>query len=501
MTRAAGVQPAFLMPKNKKNVKTEKEPRTAEAGGRLRLPSSFLTEMEALLGSEYAAFLETYRLPKENGLRLNTRKICPEEFSRLSVIPTDDPVPWVEGAWFYDEALRPALSPYYHAGLFYLQEPSAMTPASLMPLENARYVLDLCAAPGGKSTALAARLRGRGVLFANDISNARAQALIKNLELFGAENAVILNEEPSRLSERFPGFFDHILIDAPCSGEGMFRKDSSVVRSYEEHGRTFYTGLQRKIVKEAVRMLAPGGYLLYSTCTFSTLEDEEIVSYMLQLDPALSVVPLSDRYSGFAPGRPDQTDSGDPQLSGCIRIYPHRMRGEGHFAALLKKAENSASADAMPAAVRSSDTRLSPETAAFLAPLQRFSKGPYIVRNGRVYLAAFPDEELKGLRVLRNGLFLGEEKTKRFEPAQALAMALYRGEFPNRLDLPPEDPRVFRYLKGETLELSPEDGVREGIVLVTVSGYPLGFAKKSGTMLKNRYLPGWRFQGNVDKPL
>ena len=501
MTRAAGVQPAFLMPKNKKNVRTETDPHNAEHGGRLRLPATFLAEMETLLGSDYPAFLETYQLPKENGLRLNTLKLCPEDFQNLSVIPTDDPVPWVEGAWFYDEALRPALSPYYHAGLFYLQEPSAMTPASLMPLENARYVLDLCAAPGGKSTALAARLQGRGVLFSNDISNARAQALIKNLELFGTVNSVILNEDPSRLSERFPGFFDHILIDAPCSGEGMFRKDSSVVRSYEEHGRAFYTGLQRKIVKEAVRMLAPGGYLLYSTCTFSPLEDEEIVSYMLELDPSLCVVPLSDRYGGFAPGRPDCTAGQDPQLSGCIRIYPHRMRGEGHFAALLHKAENGGALSPDPAAFRSSRAEVSPETAAFLAPLERFSKGPFIVRSGRVYKEAFPDEGLKGLRVLRNGLFLGEEKTKRFEPAQALAMALHRDEYPNRLDLAPEDPRVFRYLKGETLMLTPEDDVREGIVLVTVSGYPLGFAKKSGTMLKNRYLPGWRFQGNIDKPV
>ena len=377
-----------------------------------------------------------------------------------------------------------------------------MTPGAFLPLKSSGKVLDLCAAPGGKSTQLAARMKGKGVLFSNDVSNSRAQALLKNLELFGVSNAVLLNEEPERLSPRFSGFFDSILIDAPCSGEGMFRKDNAVVKSYLEHGKDFYVRLQKKIVPEAVKMLAPGGYLLYSTCTFSLEEDEGMVQTMLDLCPELSVVPLADRYQGFSPGRPDLIPGSDPALSGCVRIYPHKMRGEGHFLALLKKKETveqfSGSLEEEDLFSGFPQDQLlcpSAETKDFLELIPERLKQHLLMRGEKLYAAAFPDEAFRGLRVLRNGLYLGEEKKKRFVPSQALAMSLAPGEFKNCLDLEPGDPRVLRYLKGETLEIRPEETLEDGIVLVSLSGHPLGFGKQSGTMLKNMYLPGWRFQG------
>ena len=465
-----------------------------QQAARLSYPEAFLESMERLLGTSYPDYLLSQKAPKQQGLRVNTLKISPEAFEALGLFSLT-PVPWVKGGYFYPESERPALSPYYHAGLYYLQEPSAMTPAALLPLEGAKRVLDLCAAPGGKSTALLSRMQGEGVLFSNDISNSRAQALIKNIELFGAVNSVNLNADPARLSARFPGYFDRILIDAPCSGEGMFRKDSSVVRSYLEHGKQFYVELQRKILPEAVKMLAPGGFLLYSTCTFSLEEDEEMVLFLKSLCPSLSVVPLSAFYEGFSEGRPDLASVCDKELSGCVRIYPHKMQGEGHFLALLKKnGEEAPSPEAQFSAQRGA--RISKEAEVFLQALPERLKNHLSLHGQKLYAEACTDERLSGLRILRNGLYLGEEKTKRFEPSQALAMALRKNEFTNRLDLDPEDPRVLRYLKGETVALSDSDSFREGTVLVTLSGFPLGFAKKSGNMLKNQYLPGWRFMGN-----
>ena len=466
------------------------------------LPRNFLESMKTLLGDDLPLYLDAMEADKVSGLRINTLKTDPKEFASLGILDPD-PVPWVENGYFVPENVRPALSPYYHAGLYYLQEPSAMTPGALLPLKPEGRVLDLCAAPGGKSTHLAARMGGSGILFSNDVSNSRAQALLKNLELFGVSNAVLLNEEPERLSPRFLGFFDSILIDAPCSGEGMFRKDSAVVKSYLEHGKDFYVRLQKKIVPEAVKMLAPGGYLLYSTCTFSLEEDEEMVERMLELCPDLEVVPVSGLYEGFSEGRPDLIPGSSETLKGCARLYPHKMRGEGHFVALLKKKDAETGDPAFPAF--SEDVRgngagkerlkLSEETEAFLSLLPARLLKSLFMRGEKLYAAAFPDEELKGLRVLRNGLYLGEEKKKRFVPSQALAMCLKPGEFKNCLDLQPEDPRVLRYLKGETLEVSGQEVPEDGITLVCISGHPLGFAKKGGTMLKNMYLPGWRFQG------
>ena len=465
------------------------------------LPGSFLESMKILLGEDYPLYLKTMEAEKVSGLRINTLKTSTEEFASLGIIEPD-PVPWVENAYFVPENVRPALSPYYHAGLYYLQEPSAMTPGALLPLKPGGRVLDLCAAPGGKSTHLAARMAGSDVLFSNDVSNSRAQALLKNLELFGVPNAVLLNEEPQRLSPRFEAFFDSILIDAPCSGEGMFRKDNAVVRSYLEHGKEFYVELQKKIVPEAVKMLAPGGFLLYSTCTFSLEEDEEMVERMLDLCQELSVVPISGLYEGFSEGRPDLIPGADGSLAGCARLYPHKMRGEGHFVALMKKGNEAGNSGAdgdsftdIWAGSREDPVRLSEETEAFLSLLPDRLKQHLFMRSEKLYAAAFPDESLKGLRVLRNGLYLGEEKKKRFVPSQALAMCLKPGEFGNCLDLQPEDPRVIRYLKGETLEAGAGEIPADGITLVCISGHPLGFAKKSGTMLKNMYLPGWRFQG------
>lgn len=299
-----------------------------------QLPQEFLERMEHMLGEEYPAFLQSYEEPRKFGLRVNTMKISVEEFQRLAPFHLT-PIPWIPNGFYYEREDDPARHPFYYAGLYYLQEPSAMTPASILPVMQGEHVLDLCAAPGGKATALGAKLAGEGLLVANDISASRAKALLKNLEIFGIRNSFVTNAYPAKLAEQFAGAFDKILVDAPCSGEGMFRKDLANARVWSLEKVKECAKTQHEIIRQAVSMLRPGGLLLYSTCTFSPEENEQTIASLLQEHPELQLVELP-WYEGFAHGRPELAD-GNPELTKCVRIFPHRMAGEGHFLALLYK--------------------------------------------------------------------------------------------------------------------------------------------------------------------
>ena len=232
------------------------------------LPLPFLERMKEMLGDDYDAFLESYENPRTYGLRVNTAKLSCQDFQALSPFPIR-PIPWINTGYFYEEESRPARCPYYQAGLYYLQEPSAMTPASRLPIEPGDFVLDLCAAPGGKATALGAALNDTGFLLANDISTSRARALLRNLELFGMKNMLVTDEKPAKLAQRFPAFFNKILLDAPCSGEGMFRKEEALARDWTPEKSAELSDIQKDLILKAADMLRPGGMLLYSTCTFS----------------------------------------------------------------------------------------------------------------------------------------------------------------------------------------------------------------------------------------
>ena len=353
----------------------------------MNLHEAYTNRMKQMLGEEYPAFLKSYDEPRHRGLRVNTLKISPEEFERIAPFPVER-IPWISDGFFYPEDVRPAQHPYYAAGLYYLQEPSAMTPAEILPVKPGDRVLDLCAAPGGKATELAAKLAGEGLLVANDISNSRTKALLRNLEMFGVQNMMVTNEVPARLAEAFPCYFDCILVDAPCSGEGMFRKEPAVADAWSPERVRFFAAQQKEILSQAYRMLRPGGYLLYSTCTFAPEEDEQQVRGFLDTYTDMRIadtgllphkgVQATDRAAirnsdsgkdaqlpnaadlpaacaesaaGFSPGRPEwlsictgkplpaekSDEETDAALSGCVRIWPHRMRGEGHFLALMKK--------------------------------------------------------------------------------------------------------------------------------------------------------------------
>jgi NOL1/NOP2/sun family putative RNA methylase len=462
--------------------------------------------MRTLLGAEYEEYLRGYEKPYFGGLRVNTLKTAPEEFERLCPFSIHR-IPWIKNGYYYDLKEQPSRHPYYYAGLYYIQEPSAMTPASLLPISRGDKVLDICAAPGGKSTELGARLNGEGLLISNDISNSRAKALLKNIELFGIRNACVLSEAPNKLVQYFPEYFDKILIDAPCSGEGMFRKSPAIMKNWEQYGVEYYNKLQKEIILFAARMLKPGGYMLYSTCTFSPEENEGTVSCLLEQYPEFHVVKalLDERtqkelgisYDGFSFGRPDWVDNGKEELKNCLRLWPHKLKGEGHFVALLQKNADGNLKEGYSGIPGDTPTGknkavLSEEARGFLKALKiPYKPEQLTVYEDRVYLLPEGLPDLKGLRILRQGLMLGEMKKQRFEPSQALASALRTSDYDKIIRFSVDDPGVIRYLKCESIE--PAGEYEDGWYLVCVGDYPLGWMKIAKNNFKNKYLPGWRW--------
>lgn len=463
----------------------------------MKLPPLFEEKMRELLKEEFPDYIACYDEPRYYGLRVNTGKITVPEFERLCPFEIW-PIPWIENGFYYDgDEVSPSRHPYYFAGLYYLQEPSAMTPASRLPVRPGDRVLDLCAAPGGKATELGAKLGREGILAANDLSSSRAKGLLKNIEVFGIGNVLVLSEEPGRLKKYFPEYFDKILIDAPCSGEGMFRKDRKMAKAWEEHGPEFFSPIQKSIILQAAELLRPGGLLLYSTCTFDGRENEQAVEHLLKQFPEFTILPV-EGYGGFAEGRPELTESGDKRLKDTVRIFPHRMKGEGHYVALLKKGADKCSAGTAEAgSLRGTPCgkkRFPEELFEFLEGLDvPFESGRIDIRGEKVYYMPENLPDMRGVRFLRTGLLMGELKKRRFEPSQALAMYLKKDECRKNIDFPAEDIRVLRYLKGETLEVGDLAGMNaEGWHLVCVDSYPLGWGKLSRGTLKNKYLPGWR---------
>lgn len=452
----------------------------------MNLPQIYLERMKDLLKEEFPQYEASFTEVPFAGLRVNTLKLQPEEFEKMSPFALSN-VPWTSNGFYYSKKEQPGKHPYYFAGLYYIQEPSAMTPAALLPVEPGDRVLDMCAAPGGKSTELAAKLKGKGVLVTNDISSSRAKALLKNIEVFGVFNAVVLSEVPDHLTEYFPEYFDKILIDAPCSGEGMFRKDPSIIKSWEKQGPEFFHKIQISILDAAVKLLKPDGYMLYSTCTFSPLENEGSMQYLLDNYPEFEIVSV-DAYKDFGKGRPEWIENGAEGLKDTFRLWPHKIKGEGHFVALLHK-------KGTPVSVKETGkarlVKYPKGTEDFLSQLNLDLEGKHFEEFGeKVYLVSDELPNLKGLRILRNGLYLGEKKKNRFEPSQSLAMALKAGDYAHTINYPSDSLDLKKYLKGETIDL--EDDSLSGWQLVLVDGYPLGWGKAANGRLKNKYLPGWR---------
>ena len=321
----------------------------------VNLPEKYCENMKELLQEEYTDYIDSLSEKTYQAIRINTRKISLQQWEKINPFRTS-PIPWVENGFYIEDAMGngqnesgqqespiPSRHPYYYAGLYYIQEPSAMIPASLLPVTPGDKVLDLCAAPGGKATELGAKLQGHGLLVANDISVSRTMALAKNLQIAGIQNCLVTAETPEKLASVFTNFFDKVLIDAPCSGEGMFRREPRMVHDWEEKGPAYYAKIQKEILTQAYQMLKPGGKMVYSTCTFSLQEDEAVIEWFLDVYQDMKVCPV-ERKEGFLPGRPEGIAARE-ELKHCVRIFPHKAKGEGHFAVLLQKGDSVADAE------------------------------------------------------------------------------------------------------------------------------------------------------------
>ena len=437
-------------------------------------PTEFLQRMRNLLGEdEFAAFLAAADRPRAVAMRLNTLK-------KLPAICGCEPVPWAENGYYYDPDTRPGLSPYHDAGAYYLQEASAMAPAGLLDVRPGMTVLDLCAAPGGKSSQIAALLQGQGLLVANEINPKRAAILSRNLERMGVANALTLNEHPKRLAERFGGYFDRILVDAPCSGEGMFRKEEAAVTDWSVETVQMCARRQREILESAAEMLRPGGRLVYSTCTFAPEENEGVISAFLWDHPEFSAVKTDAPW--FAPGRPDWIEHPAPGVEHTFRLWPHKLKGEGHFAAVLQK-DGDAPASSQPTERAVKEPK---ELAEFRKTAGAALPAGHLIAFGRsLYQVPESLPELRGLKVVRPGLELGQVLKNRFEPAHA--WALWLQDAASVADFPVTAPEVETYLTGGTVP-----GPQTGWTLLTVDGLSLGWVKGSGGVLKNHLPTGLR---------
>ncbi len=445
----------------------------------MNLPEAYLEQMKQLLmPSDYEAYIQSFDACKYNGLRINTQKISVDDFLKISPFELE-PIPWTRDGFYFSGEKQPTKHPYYFAGLYYIQEPSAMAPVALFDISEGDLCLDLCAAPGGKTLQMSARAGLTGFVVSNDISGSRLMAVVRNIEIFGLKNVVVLCETVERLKGRFNGAFDVVLVDAPCSGEGMFRKEPSLIKHWNAESNTAFATKQWDIVRHVPDLLADGGCLGYSTCTFSPKENEEIIERLLDqnADLELAEIPnrelFSEAYSSFS------------RLSkGIARLYPHLLKGEGHFAAKLIKSGKRKEKFLKP--------KYSEPPEAFRAFQERYLtchlEGRFYEVQDKLYLEPNQTFDFSGLRVLRSGWYLGQVVRGKFEPSQAFAMGLKSDEFKQVVYMKSQDRDLIRYLKCETLDLKGEEGYH----LICVDGYPLGFCRLNKGVFKNMYPVSWR---------
>lgn len=436
----------------------------------MQIPKDFETRMRSMLGSDYPAFAAALSSPEQNiGLRIVRPAARPLVLSRLGYM---DPVVWCPDGFYTDKSKISGSHPYHIAGLVYFQEPSAMAPAEALDIQPGDRVLDLCAAPGGKATQAGAKLQGQGLLVANEIIPRRAQVLAENITRCGIPNCIVSNEVPERLAARFPGFFNKIIVDAPCSGEGMFRKEPQAIAEWSLAHTQSCARRQTRILDCAAEMLAPGGKMVYSTCTFAPCENEGVIDSLLASNPALSLA--ESGLTGLSPGNGAWAGS-MRDLSGTRRVFPHLQRGEGHFIAVLQK--NGTDVNPTPP-LRSTAPPADYRTFEQQALKIRLDGG-FQLFGDHLYLVP---ANIQGLKVVRAGLYLGICKKGRFEPSHALALACRQADFQNTLNFSADDPSLAAFLHGETLSCAAA-----GWTAVCVDGFPIGWGKAAGGILKNHF--------------
>ena len=456
---------------------------------KINLPEAFCQRMREFLGDEAEEFFASYAKEREYGLRYNPLKFKTknefEEKLQKELGYSLSPVSWCTEGYYYDRQMQPGKHPWHEAGAYYIQEPSAMSAVELLEPAPGGKICDLCAAPGGKTTQIAGKMLGQGLLVANEFYSSRAKALAQNVERLGIANTVVLNETTGHLAEVFPEFFDQILVDAPCSGEGMFRKEPQAVGEWSLDNVALCAGRQQDILGHAAKLLKPQGVLVYSTCTFAPEENEQNINLFLQMHPEFS-------------------------LEKSCRLWPHKLRGEGHFLARLRKEgiadePDKACGDDMAGKQRqkrrASKDKEAVRVEAAAAGFCRFQEealqidlqeklcGKYVLFADELYLLPEQMIQLSGLKVVRAGLHLGTCKKNRFEPSHALALYLQPEEASRSVELADENEGAMRYLHGETV--SCDSGLK-GWTLVCVDGLSLGWGKANNGVVKNHYPKGLR---------
>lgn len=525
-----------------------------------KLPEDFINLRRQLLGDEWDSFMDSYQNPKTYGLRCNPMKNCDKLPFQL------EQVPWTPEGFYANPEEHPGKHPLHEAGVYYIQEPSAMSVISLLDPKPGETICDLCAAPGGKSTHIAGCLQGQGLLVSNEIFPNRAKILSQNIERMGFANALVCNEPPDRMADFFPLFFDRIAVDAPCSGEGMFRKDDTAIQEWSPENISLCTKRQRTILNCADNMLKPGGIMVYSTCTFAPEENEEMIAWFLATHPDYTLEDWKDTqpgndsahypdYAGLCSGKPEYVNWENlavsvadgispshlqqniaPLLTKTLRLWPHKSRGEGHFAARLRKAETPMAENGTKAwDTAISDTKdipgsetpsMKPNKKKKTAKKKRKRENPLLAEAIQRYeafqkdfllpetpphpgetISLFPAQPpryelfgeelyqlpslappLSGIKIVRAGLHLGTSRKKRFEPSYALAKALSQNQARQFHNCTYEE--AVRYLKGETI---PCDSSFKGWTLVCYQGFPLGWGKAQNGILKNHFPKGLRW--------
>lgn len=519
------------------------------------LPEEFIRLRRPMLGSEWNQFLAAYNEPKSYGLRRNLlREDCRLPFTLASV-------PWAKGGFYAVPEERPGKHPLHESGAYYIQEPSAMSVVSLLDPQPGETVCDLCAAPGGKSTQIAGLMQGQGLLISNEIIPARSRVLSQNIERLGIINTLVTNHTPDQMATRFPLFFDRIVVDAPCSGEGMFHKDETAILEWSPENISHCAERQRMILNHADEMLRPGGILVYSTCTFAPEEDEEMIAWFLLTHPDYTLTDWKDlldgQDSGLCDGCPDYVDwdrlsrllpgensamadeiSGAGRsvlrnaLRGTLRLWPHKLKGEGHFAARLEKRGDNALVhpnlisqtfsrpgtqkrsgkkrrktdakngktkclsvrEALPLYQEFAEKYLAlqqsaalPQYASLRARLLFTDESVPELFGDELYLPPPGAPSQDGLKILRTGLDLGVIRKNRFEPSHALSKTLTPDMAAQHKDCTEEE--ASRFLRGETLSC---DSAHRGWILVCFENQPLGWGKAQNGVVKNHYPKGLR---------
>ena len=427
------------------------------------LPQEFLDRMKIQLGDEYPQYLASLERPRAVALRFNPLK---GDVPQMDFV--GDAVPWENMGFYYDPEARPGLHPYHEAGVYYLQEASAMSAVALLDPQPGEKICDLCAAPGGKTTQIAGRMAGEGFLLCNEINPKRAKILSRNIERMGVANALVTNEHPQKLADAFPGYFDRVLIDAPCSGEGMFRKEEAAVTDWSRETVEMCARRQAEILNSGAALVRPGGRLVYSTCTFAPEENEGTIENFLKSHPEFSLEQVK---------APWFTPAGEGQF----RLWPHKLLGEGHFAAVLRK-NGGQYGEVTPCKC----IKLPKVWDSFAKELGiRLPAGGAVSFASTLFWAPEGMPEIRGLKVLRPGLELGQEKKDRFEPAHALA--LWMKNTSNFQDFSADSVEICNFIHGDVVPSQ-----KKGWCLVTVDGFSLGWGKGDGKVLKNHYPKGLR---------